>query len=114
MKFFTDANGIKCWVCGEDAKPYNTNPFDPNRPRCSKKMKTSAIIFFLQKFRFYLWQFRFQKLHYFDKFLEHFSFDSGSKSWCSNMVTSSACQGDGVLCYKEIWNVDGTTSNYLS
>ena len=49
MKFFTDANGIKCWVCGEDAKPYNTNPFDPNRPRCSKKLKNSAIIFFLQK-----------------------------------------------------------------
>ena len=47
MKFFTDVNGIKCWVCGEDAKPYNTNPFDPNRPRCSKRLKNSAIIFSL-------------------------------------------------------------------
>ena len=45
MKFFTDANGIKCWVCGEDAKPYNTNPFDPNRPRCSKRLKNSAVKF---------------------------------------------------------------------
>ena len=40
------------------------------------------------------------------------NFDPGANAWCSSMVTSAACQGGGndLVCYKEIWNVDGVTS----
>ena len=40
------------------------------------------------------------------------NFDPGANAWCSSMVTSAACEGGGndLVCYKEIWNVDGVTS----
>lgn len=42
------------------------------------------------------------------------NFDVSTTSWCSSMVTSANCApknpGDEVLCYKEIWTVDGSTS----
>lgn len=42
------------------------------------------------------------------------NFDVGTMSWCSSMVTSATCKattpGEEMLCYKEIWTVDGATS----